>query len=321
MKKENYKKIIKYLLIVVLLLTTVFLLYNSPVFADVGNNNDYSDYDYGGYSDYGDFDSGSSSSSDADAGDILLLFYILVDTFGPIGTLVIIALIIGVSIYLKKSGRLKQMRVMNANQNALRRAHESENIPDSNLSHSIAQNIRNVDPNFSEDDFIGWAREVFMKIQQAWTDRNWKIIRPFESQELFNQHNQQLDEYIKNNKINKVEKIAIRHCSLRDYHVDGDKEVLVVELHATMHDYVVDANTNEVLESDPNRTWFMKYEMTFNRKKGVLTKMGMSNKSTTNCPNCGAPTEITSAGQCEYCKSIITTGEHDWVLSNIVSIK
>ena len=65
----------------------------------------------------------------------------------------------------------------------------------------------------------------------------------------------------------------------------------------------------------------MKYLMTFNRKKGVLTKAGTSNKSTTNCPNCGAPTEITSSGQCEYCDSVITTGEHDWVLSDIHSIK
>ena len=39
--------------------------------------------------------------------------------------------------------------------------------------------------------------------------------------------------------------------------------------------------------------------------------------STTNCPNCGAPTQITSAGQCEYCGSVITTGEHDWVLSGL----
>ena len=36
-----------------------------------------------------------------------------------------------------------------------------------------------------------------------------------------------------------------------------------------------------------------------------------------NCPNCGAPTQITSAGRCEYCGSVITTGEYNWVLSNL----
>ena len=35
------------------------------------------------------------------------------------------------------------------------------------------------------------------------------------------------------------------------------------------------------------------------------------------CPNCGAPTQVTIAGKCDYCGSIITTGEHDWVLSGL----
>ena len=87
-----------------------------------------------------------------------------------------------------------------------------------------------------------------------------------------------------------------------------------------MRDYVIDATTRKVLESDPNKDWYMNYILTFNRKKGVKTQEGLSNMSTTNCPNCGAPTQITSSGQCEYCGSVITTGEHDWVLSDLHSI-
>lgn len=303
--KIDYKKVIKYVLVFTLVLAVVALCINQPVFADVGNNNSY--------------DTGSSGSSD-DSG-IFWLIYIIFDLFGPIGGLIILGIIAAVFFSMKKSGKLKKIQVEQQNAQVAQQANYSQAMSNTGLSTSIANNIRQDDPNFSEDAFIGWAREVFMKIQQAWNDRNWKVIRPFESQELFNQHNQQLEEYIKNNKINKIEKICVRYCGLKSYRVDGDKEVLVVELHATMRDYVVNATTNEVLESDPNRDWFMKYDMTFNRKKGVLTQAGKSNKSTTNCPNCGAPTEITSAGQCEYCKSIITTGEHDWVLSNIVSIK
>ena len=36
-----------------------------------------------------------------------------------------------------------------------------------------------------------------------------------------------------------------------------------------------------------------------------------------NCPNCGAPLNMTSAGKCEYCGSIVSTGVHDWVLSDL----
>lgn len=303
-KKIDYKKVIKYVLVIVSIFSILFLISNQTVLADVGNNNSY--------------DTGSSDIGDSEG--IFWLIYIVLDVFGPAAGLIVLGIIGVIFFMFKKSGKLGKMRIQQQNNVVNQQAMMSQNM-NSGLSGTIANNIRQNDPHFSEDAFIGWSREVFMKIQQAWNDRNWKIIRPFESQELFNQHNQQLDEYIKNNKINKIEKICIRYCGLKNYYIDGDKEVLVVELHATMRDYVVDAKTNQVLESDPNRDWFMKYDMTFNRKKGVLTEAGKSNKSTTNCPNCGAPTEITSAGQCEYCKSIITTGEHDWVLSNIVSIK
>ena len=306
MKKEfDYKKIIKYVLVFTLVLSVLLLMSNQVVLADVGNNNSY--------------DTGSSDSGDS--GDVFWFIYIIFDLFGPIGGLIIIGIVVAVFFFLKKSGKLAKINLQKQNNMVNQQAMMSQNMNNNGLSQSIAMNIRQNDPNFSEDAFIGWAKEVFMKNQQAWNDRNWENIKPLESQELFSQHNQQLDEYIRNNKINKVEKICIRYCGLKHYHIDGDKEVLVVELHATMRDYVVDAKTNNVLESDPNKDWFMKYDMTFNRKKGVLTQAGVSNKSTTNCPNCGAPTEITSAGQCEYCRSIITTGEHDWVLSNIVSIK
>ena len=116
-----------------------------------------------------------------------------------------------------------------------------------------------------------------------------------------------------------VEKIGIKHCSLHEFRQDGDKEVLVVWLNAIMRDYVIDDATKKVLESDPNRDWFMKYEMVFNRKAGLKTEAGKKGTSITNCPNCGAPTEVTSAGQCTYCGSVITNGEHDWVLTDIHS--
>jgi len=84
-----------------------------------------------------------------------------------------------------------------------------------------------------------------------------------------------------------------------------------------MRDYVIDDTTKKVLESDPNRDWYMKYEMVFNRKAGLKTDPGKKGNSITNCPNCGAPTEVTSSGQCAYCGSVITNGEHDWVLTDI----
>lgn len=311
---KDKKKILKYLFFLGCFILLLLLVCNAPreLLADVGNNNRY--------------DSGSSSSGDGDSFFLFYLFELLfrfIFMFGPIpGVIILVVLgIIFYFIYRKHGKKINQVLT-----NLQNRANTSEdnNYDSNDMSYlseeEVIHKVQEVDPNFSSDKFVGWAREVFVKIQQAWSDRNWKIIRPFESEELFSQHNAQLEEYIRNGKINKIEKINVKYCKLRDFRVDGDKEVLTVELYSIMRDYVVDEKTNKVLESDPNRDWHMKYIMTFNRKVGVKTEAGRSNKSTTNCPNCGAPTEITSAGQCEYCGSVITTGEHDWVLSDIRSI-
>jgi len=194
--KIDYKKVIKYVLVFTLVLAVITLCINQPVLADVGNNNSY--------------DTGSSESS-GDGDGAFWIIYLIFDIFGPIGGLIIVGIGVAVFIYLKKSGKLKKIAIAQQNAQAAQQANYSQTMNNTGLSQSIANNIRQNDPNFSEDVFIGWAREVFMKIQQAWNDRNWKIIRPFESQELFNQHSQQLEEYIRNNKINKVEKICVRY--------------------------------------------------------------------------------------------------------------
>lgn len=310
MKQKPQRKTILKIIGICFLFVLIFALVISlspTVFADAGNNNRY------------DTSSSSSSSSDGDSYLLNWIIYFLFEMFGPLPGIILCIILLIVFGYLKKTGKLKNIQ-NSINSTITSNYSESFNqIVDNTIS--VSEQIRQIDPEFSSDNFLAWTREVFLKIQQAWTDRNWKVIRPFESNELFNIHNNQLNEYIKNHKINVVEKINISNATLREFRQDGDKEVLVVELHAVMRDYVIDEKTKKVLESNPNKDWYMKYLMTFNRKKGVLTKAGTSNKSTTNCPNCGAPTEITSSGQCEYCDSVITTGEHDWVLSDIHSIK
>ena len=300
--KSNLMKKTRQYLPFILLITSLFACIFA--FGDVGNQNRYTS-------------GGGGSDFDGDGLGALIGYLLGLFIENPtMGFIVFIILVILVLVYRRKNkkqasdpGYINQ-QVQN----------QVNNDITMNYTDAVASQIRQIDPSFSAEKFIGWAQEVFMKLQEAWTTRDWKVIRPFESETLFNTHKQQLDEYIRLNKINVIEKIGIKHCSLKSFTVDGDKEVLVVALNAVMRDYVIDAETRKVLESDPNRDWYMKYELTFNRKTGVKTQPGMSNKSTTNCPNCGAPTEITSSGQCPYCGSVITTGEHDWVLTNLVGV-
>ena len=189
-----------------------------------------------------------------------------------------------------------------------------------NNTKAVETQIREIDPMFSAEKFLSWSKEVFIKLQSAWTKRDWTEIRPFESNELFAQHSSQLQELIDGGKINVIERVAVNNAGLVKFEQDGDKEVLTMTVDSVMRDYVIDDKTKQVLEGNQNEDIYVTFKMTFMRKAGVKTKEGTNETSTTNCPNCGAPTKITSAGQCEFCGSIITTGEHDWVLSNLESI-
>lgn len=294
--------------ILIALLCIVLLSISSFTFADVGNVNRY--------------DSGSSSSSSSSSlgsGIIGLLIGLFINH--PIFMIILVGIVIFVWMRLKKAGKtddiINKAVNMKGKYDDFMNGTLAENLAGNVVNKNITGTIQQIDPNFSEEAFLSWTRDVFVKIQQAWTARDWKVIRPFESNELFEMHSAQLQEYINNNKINMIEKIAVKSCYLTGFKQDGDKEVATVSLSAVMRDYVIDATTKEVLESDPNKDWNMSYTMTFARKAGVKTKVGTSNKSTTNCPNCGAPTQVTSAGECGYCGSVITTGEHDWVLTDI----
>lgn len=185
----------------------------------------------------------------------------------------------------------------------------------------IVSEIVKTDPNFSQDRFMSWAKEVFITLQLAWSKRDWEGVRPFEKEELYRQHQLQIQEYINSGRINVIERINVNNAHFFEYRRDNQYEYLVVFMKTRMVDYIKDEKTDQVLKGDPNKDCYPRYLLTFMRHKGVKTDAATSNKSTTNCPNCGAPVQITSSGQCEYCGSVITTGEYDWVLADIQGVK
>lgn len=184
-------------------------------------------------------------------------------------------------------------------------------------SKAIGEKIRETDKFFNDEKFLSWAKTSFIKLQTAWTERDWEAIRPIESESLFEQHSKQLKGYIDRKQINKMDRISVNYAELVSFNTDNEKDTLVVALNSSMNDYIVDEVTGKVVKGDKDRRLTNTYKLTFIRKKGVLTSEGTDKVNTTNCPNCGAPTTITSSGKCEYCGAVITTGDHDWVLNGM----
>jgi len=290
----------KYARVVMLLIMIFMLAATSGVIADTGNHNDYTDGGGGG-----DFGGGSDDGS-------LILWLIFSALPWPLKVIIIIIVII--------AGIMgKNKRSSSKYSGSSQERHVSQGVK--NNTSLIEPAIKEIDPLFSTNKFLAWTEEVFITLQHAWTARDWSKIRPFEKEELYRQHEMQLQEYINSGTINIMERINVNQTYLHKYVRDKEYEYLTVLLAARMNDYVIDEKTRQVVKGVPNREFFTDYLMTFMRRRGVKTDPSVSNLSTKSCPHCGAPVAITSAGKCEYCDYIVTTGEHDWVLSDLDSVK
>lgn len=317
---------------ILVILTTVIIsivLFCGSSLADVGNFNDYDSsggWDSGGGYDFNyDYDSDYDSYDDDDdnyyygssgggyrggsGGGSSFGFFDIV--------LFVIIMLIVLTVAKKNSS---SVRTAKTNKNIKPQATNNNIILQDNTS-IIKSAITKIDPEFSYVKFLSWSKEVFVTLQEAWYAREWDRIRPFEKEELYKQHEKQIKEYIERGWVNVLERININNAYLYRYERDKEYEYLSVFIQARMTDYIKDENTGSVIKGNPEIDSYGKYLYTFMRKKGVLTSSVKAQNSIVECPNCGAPTNITSAGKCEYCGFIVTTGEYSWVLSDIEGVK
>ena len=188
-----------------------------------------------------------------------------------------------------------------------------------NATEQITEFIKQNDENFDTEQFLLWAKNIFITIQTAWAKRDWEKIRTIEKEELFEQHNTQLQEYIRLGRINIMENINVIDAYLHKLVIDENFENLTVSLRATMNDYIINEKNGKVLMGNKNEVFDTIYQMTFTRRKGIKTNL-INGLIVNVCPHCGATVESASAGVCQYCGSVVHSGEFNWVLSNLESV-
>lgn len=230
---KRFKKI---LLILTVLFCVTFTLTNS--FADVGS---FERYDSGSSSssswsssgrDY-DYDYDYSSSGD----DELIGFLLGLLLSSTPGRGFLIVLIILAIIYSRRAKKMAPLHNTN-NYNMKNMVNDSEEN-----AKQVEARVKEVDTLFNKEDMESWAKDVFIKLQNAWTKRDWSIIRPFETNELFEQHSAQLQEYIDKKIINVMDRISVTYARLYNFKQTGDKDVLEIVLKSCMKDYIIDEKT------------------------------------------------------------------------------
>lgn len=280
-----------------------------PAFAGADFGGFSGDSDYGGGWDSGsdwsssswdsDYSSGSYYDDDSDVSGI------------DIGiSLAVMAAIVVLGLIFDVSEKRKKKKQQNKPQGAQR-------TPDSRLQ--PLGDLAVTDPSFDANAMQEKISNLYVQMQNCWTDKNIESLRPYFTDALFTQMERQLNGLKNQGLTNYVDRIAVLGVNLRGFYKQGDKEHLIVELRTRIVDYTVQDSNNKLISGDRNREKFMTYEWDMCRTAGSVTsKEGVMHS--VSCPGCGAPLSINTTAKCPYCGRVVTLDEHDWALCAIKGI-
>lgn len=108
-------------------------------------------------------------------------------------------------------------------------------------------------------------------MKTAFSQRDWQKIFTFESKELFEEHNAQIQELISLGRVNIKDNINIIDAYLHKLVIDGNSENLTVSIRATMNNYIVDEASGSIITGKKEEVFDTIYQMTFVRTNGIKT--------------------------------------------------
>ena len=293
----------------ILVFVLCILLMALPAFAGADFGDFSGDSDYGGSWDSGsdwsssswdsDYSSGSYYDDDSDVSGI------------DIGiSLAVMAAIVVLGLIFDVSEKRKKKKQQNKPQGAQR-------TPDSRLQ--PLGDLAVTDPSFDANAMQEKISNLYVQMQNCWTDKNIESLRPYFTDAFFTQMERQLNGLKSRGLTNHVDRIAVLGVNLRGFYKQGGDEHLIVELRTRIVDYTVQDSDKKLVSGDRNREKFMTYEWDMCRAEGsVTTKAGAM--QSVSCPGCGAPLSINTTAKCPYCGRVVTLDEHDWALCAIKGI-
>ena len=293
----------------ILVFVLCILLMALPAFAGADFGDFSGDSDYGGSWDSGsdwsssswdsDYSSGSYYDDDSDVSGI------------DIGiSLAVMAALVVLSLIFDVSEKRKKKKQQNKPQGAQR-------TPDSRLQ--PLGDLAVTDPSFDANAMQEKISNLYVQMQNCWTDKNIESLRPYFTDAFFTQMERQLNGLKSRGLTNHVDRIAVLGVNLRGFYKQGGDEHLIVELRTRIVDYTVQDSDKKLVSGDRNREKFMTYEWDMCRAEGSVTTREGAMQSV-SCPGCGAPLSINTTAKCPYCGRVVTLDEHDWALCAIKGI-
>lgn len=168
------------------------------------------------------------------------------------------------------------------------------------------------DTRFSWPAFQQRVGLVFAALHDGWTSRDWRRVRPYVTDQLFQSQLYWIEEYKRQKLNNRTDGARIVDIVMSNVESDQHFDAITVRVFATGKDYTVDESGKLVTGSKTYDRQYSEY-WTLVRGRAASGEVHVE----PSCPNCGAAIAVNMAGACEHCEVKVTRGDFDWVLSRI----
>lgn len=149
-------------------------------------------------------------------------------------------------------------------------AYNTQPQPAGNPMADGLRHIAEMDPSFNENTFCEKAEDLFFKIQGGWTRRDLTAIADLLMPQMRETFEGDINRYIADKKINRLENIAVRNVEIVDAVQDQGEEYITVRYTASLLDFTTDESGSVLSGSSTDPVKFLEY-WTYARKVGERT--------------------------------------------------
>ena len=177
------------------------------------------------------------------------------------------------------------------------------------------ESIKGRDPAFDINILLKRVENGFLKLQEAWSNQDLRPIRPFVSDAVYTRFSTQIAQQKEEGWRNVMENVRIKNSIVASAQSDKWFDTIHIRFEAEASDYRISLIDRKIINGTKKVAPFVEY-WSFLRRPGVHTSQSPGLWEG-NCPRCGAQLKISAMSRCEFCQSIINSGEYDWVLAEI----
>lgn len=112
--------------------------------------------------------------------------------------------------------------------------------------------IREYDPFWDYDKMLDLTKDMFLKMQVAWSDRNMEPLRNMVTNDLYEGCTQRLEAMKAKLEKNFIEQIEIKKVKIigEEAHEDKEKDTFIAYIGGHLVDYMVAEQTNKIFQNE-----------------------------------------------------------------------